>query len=73
MKNKTNIVDSKQRIENVILKSRFQQQLMSVKIHKTYSHFVSCLDVEHEVLNNIHLILGVDDVEAWRGAQGEEQ
>lgn len=32
---------------------------------ETYSHFVSCLNVEHEVLNHVHFILGVDDMETW--------
>lgn len=38
---------------------------MSVHREKTYSHFVSRLNVEHEVLNHVHFILGVDDMETW--------
>lgn len=31
----------------------------------TYGHFVSCLNVEHEILNYVHFVLGVDDMKTW--------
>lgn len=31
----------------------------------TYSHFVSRLNVEHEILNYVHFVLGVDDMKTW--------
>ena len=30
---------------------------------ETYSHFVRGLDVEHEVLDHVHLVLGIDHME----------
>ena len=36
---------------------------VTIRVKLSYRYFVGCLDVEHEVLNHIHLILGVHDVE----------
>lgn len=33
----------------------------------TYGHFVSCLDVEHEILDHVHFVLSIDDVKTWTG------
>lgn len=35
------------------------------RIKLTYSHFVSRLNVEHEILNYVHFVLGVDDMKTW--------
>lgn len=35
------------------------------RIKLTYGHFVSRLNVEHEILNYVHFVLGVDDMKTW--------
>lgn len=51
---------------NRMNKTRSSRFLWSWKrIKLTYSHFVSRLNVEHEILNYVHFVLGVDDMKTW--------